>query len=76
MNLDAPSSAAYLSIMKIETDAYVKLMLLILVVCAVLVTYKYMKGGGVPKLQASGLQVPPTPTASAPRNPIGFMPKV
>jgi len=58
--------------MKIETDTYAKVLLLILVVCAVLVTYKYMKSDGVVRVQASVFIVPPAPTALAPRTPAGF----
>jgi hypothetical protein len=73
--------------MKVETDTYTKIMLLIVVVCLLAITYKYLKTGGTTRVQAAVSLAPlsvavapisfaPTaPTTLAPRNPAGFMAK-
>jgi len=58
--------------MKIETETYVKVLLLLLVICAVLATYKYWKTAGTMRASANVFLVPPAPTAPAPHTPMGF----
>jgi len=74
--------------MKIETDTFTKIMLLLVVICLVAITYKYLKtAGGLTKVQA-GISLapisaslapisllPPAPPPLAPRKPAGFTAK-